>query len=71
MKLNREIIKGTIKEINWDRVVAIGLTIGLVGVSAKMIDLNMEKRSAELDHYSSYSEQVESVFDVDITSTEK
>lgn len=71
MKLNRENIKGTIKEINWDRVAAIGLTIGLVAVSGKMIELNMEKNSVSLDHYSSYSEQVESIFDVDIKSEQQ
>lgn len=68
MKLNREAIKGTIKEINWDRVAAIALTIGLVSVSGSMIKTNIDKKNAELSNYDSYSSQIESVYNVDIDS---
>ena len=67
MKLNRETISGTIKEINWDRVAAIGLTIGLVTIGGAMINMNMERESAQLDHYETYSEQVESLFGSDVS----
>lgn len=68
MKLNKEVIKGTIKEINWDRVAAIGLTIGLVSMSGAMIKMNMKAKATQLEHYDSFSKQIEDVYDVDIDS---
>lgn len=72
MKLNKKNIKGTMKDYKSKSlmVAEIVLTVGVVAFSTHMIDLSRENDS-KLDHYSSYTEQIESLYNVDISSVKK
>ncbi len=74
--LNRKSKTGTIKKINIKDLALIGTTIGVLAVSIASLSKSIEKNSAISSYngnkYSSYSKQIESVYDVDIAdNTEK
>lgn len=68
--LNRESKTGTIKKIDVKYLAAIGATIGVLAVSipalSKTIGNNTKTGSFDSDKYTSYSQQVESMYGVDI-----
>ena len=68
--LNRESKTGTIKKIDVKYLAAIGATIGVLAVSipalSKTIVNNTKTGSFDSDKYTSYSQQVESMYGVDI-----
>ena len=68
--LNRESKTGTIKKIDVKHLAAIGATIGVLAVSipalSKTIGNNTKIGSFDSDKYTSYSQQVESMYGVDI-----
>lgn len=68
--LNKESKTGTIKKINIRDLAVIGATVGVLAVSITSLSKSIERNSAissyNSDKYSSYSKQIESVYDVDI-----
>lgn len=68
--LNKESKTGTIKKIDIKHLAAIGATIGVLAVSipalSKTIGNNTKIESFDSDKYTSYSQQIESMYAVDI-----
>lgn len=68
--LNKESKTGTIKKIDVKHLALIGATIGILAVSipalSKTIGNNTKIGSFDSDKYTSYSQQVESMYGVDI-----
>ena len=70
MKLYRESKTGELSEINLKSVAAISLTVGTILISGYMFTKD-SLSSEKFNYYSSYSEQIESLYDVSIDDERK